>query len=99
MKLTTWIRRQVKQLEHEIGAHSVFSTSAPATHEELIDLRSKVALHTYLKQQLTRREAKADLVKTEVVKTDVVNTENVKTGFVQTNFVRTDSGRFEAVSV
>ena len=85
MKLTTWIRRQVQSLEHEIGAHSVFSTSDPATHEELVDLRSKVALHTYLKQQLTPR--------------DVAKSERGKTDFVKTEFVTTDSGRFEAVSV
>ncbi len=90
MKLTTWIRRQVRSLEHEIGAHSVFSTSAPATHEELVDLRSKVALHAYLKQQLTRRE---------MVKTKLVKTKHVKADFVKTDFVKTDSGRFEAVSV
>jgi hypothetical protein len=90
MKLTTWIRRQVKHLEHEIGAHSVFSTSAPATHEELVDLRSKVALHTYLKQQLLRRE---------LVKSDVAKTAFVKTDFPKTDFVKTDSGRFEAVMI
>ena len=56
MRLTTWLRQQVERLEREIAAHSVFATSDPATHEELVDLRSKVALHTYLKQQLLRRE-------------------------------------------
>ena len=95
MKLTTWIRRQVKHLEHEIGAHSVFSTSDPATHEEIVDLRSKVTLHTYLKQQLTCR----DVVSTEVVNTESVKTDFPKTDFPKTDFVRTDSGRFEAVSV
>jgi hypothetical protein len=66
MKLTGWIRQQVGRLEEEISTHSVFSTSEPATHEELADLRSKVALHTYLKQQLLRRE----VVQTMFVRTD-----------------------------
>ncbi len=66
MKLTTWISQQVQRLEGEISSHSVFSTSEPATHEELADLRAKVALHTYLKQQLLRRE----VVSTGYVRTD-----------------------------
>lgn len=56
MKLTAWIRQQVDRLERDITEHSVFNTTGPATPEELADLRSKVALHTYLKQQLLRRE-------------------------------------------
>jgi hypothetical protein len=95
MKLTGWIRQQVERLEEEISTHSVFSTSEPATHEELADLRAKVALHTYLKQQLTRREARSS----KSAKTESAKPELVKSEFVKPQFVKTDSGRFEAVSV
>jgi hypothetical protein len=56
MRLTSWLRIQVERLEGEIREHPVFATSDPATPADLADLRSKVALHTYLKQQLLRRE-------------------------------------------
>lgn len=56
MSYTDWLRRQVSRLEEEIRAHSVFDTDSPATPAELKALRSKVIIHTYLRQQLLRRE-------------------------------------------
>ncbi|HEX6098158.1 MAG TPA: hypothetical protein VF432_17660 [Thermoanaerobaculia bacterium] len=56
MSYTEWLRRQVTRLEEEIRACSVFETDSPATAAELKALRSKVVIHTYLKQQLLRRE-------------------------------------------
>lgn len=56
MSYTDWLRRQVSRLEEEIRAHSVFEDDTPATPAELKALRSKVVLHTYLRQQLLRRE-------------------------------------------
>ena len=56
MSYTDWLRRQVARLEQEIRACSVFDTESPATPAELQGLRSKVVIHTYLKQQLLRRE-------------------------------------------
>jgi len=62
MSYTDWLRRQVSRLEEEIRAHSVFDTDMPATPAELHALRSKVVIHTYLRQQLLRRDT---LVATE----------------------------------
>ena len=56
MTYTEWLRRQVARLEEEIRASSVFETDSPATPAELQALRSKVVIHTYLRQQLLRRE-------------------------------------------
>ena len=56
MSYTEWLRRQVSRLEEEIRAHSVFDTDTPATPAELKALRGKVVIHTYLRQQLLRRE-------------------------------------------
>jgi hypothetical protein len=56
MTYTEWLRRQVARLEEEIRASSVFETDSPATPAELKALRSKVVIHTYLRQQLLRRE-------------------------------------------
>ena len=56
MSYTDWLRRQVSRLEEEIRACSVFDTDSPATPAELKALRSKVVIHTYLRQQLLRRE-------------------------------------------
>lgn len=56
MRTTEWLRRQVARLEEELQRHSVFESNTPATSEELADLRSTVVIHTYLKQQLLRRE-------------------------------------------
>lgn len=39
-----------------IRRHPVFDTSEPATAEQLAELRGIVAIHTYLRQQLLRRE-------------------------------------------
>ena len=56
MRYTEWLRRQVERLESEIREHSVFSSSNPASAKELYELRTKVVIHTFLKQQLLRRE-------------------------------------------
>ena len=56
MSYTDWLRRQVSRLEEELRACSVFDTDSPATPAELKALRSKVVIHTYLRQQLLRRE-------------------------------------------
>ena len=56
MSYTEWLRRQVRRLEEEIRLHSVFDTDTPATAAELQGLRAKVVIHTYLRQQLLRRE-------------------------------------------
>ncbi len=56
MRYTHWLRKQVERLEGEIRDHSVFASPEPATASELKDLRTKVAIHTFLKQQLLRRE-------------------------------------------
>jgi hypothetical protein len=56
MSYTNWLRRQVERLESEIRRHSVFDTDSPATSTQLKELRSKVVIHTYLRQQLLRRE-------------------------------------------
>ena len=59
MSYTDWLRRQVSRLEEEIRACSVFDTDSPATPAELKALRAKVVIHTYLRQQLLRRETLA----------------------------------------
>ena len=56
MSYTDWLRRQAEKLEAEIGGHSVFASERPASPAQLEELRSKVVIHTYLKQQLLRRE-------------------------------------------
>ena len=56
MSYTDWLRRQVSRLEEEIRSCSVFEADSPATPAELKALRSKVVIHTYLRQQLLRRE-------------------------------------------
>jgi len=56
MSYTQWLRRQVRRLEEEIRLHSVFDTDTPATPAELKALRAKVVIHTYLRQQLLRRD-------------------------------------------
>ncbi len=56
MSYTDWLRNQVARLEDEIRAHSVFDSDSPASAVQLRELRSKVVIHTYLKQQLLRRE-------------------------------------------
>jgi hypothetical protein len=56
MSYTDWLRKQVERLEQTIRRHSVFDNDEPATLAELEELREKVVLHTYLKQQLLRRE-------------------------------------------
>ena len=56
MSYTNWLRRQVERLEAEIRRHSVFDNDVPASAQQLKELRSKVVIHTYLRQQLLRRE-------------------------------------------
>ena len=56
MSYTDWLRRQVERLEDEIRRHSVFDDDAPASISQLRELRRKSVIHTYLKQQLLRRE-------------------------------------------
>lgn len=56
MGYTDWLRRQVERLEDEIRWHSVFDSDHPATAEELKQLRAKVVVHTYMRQQLLRRD-------------------------------------------
>jgi hypothetical protein len=56
MSYTDWLRRQVARLEEEIRGHSVFEDASPATPRQLGELRSRVVLHTYLRQQLLRRQ-------------------------------------------
>lgn len=53
---TDWLRRQVARLEDEIRRHSVFESDAPASAFQLKELRTKVVIHRYLKQQLLRRD-------------------------------------------
>ena len=59
MSYTDWLRRQTSRLEAEIASHSVFDSETPATPTQLSELRKKVVIHTYLKQQLLRRETLA----------------------------------------
>ncbi|HEX2059387.1 MAG TPA: hypothetical protein VHK90_01470 [Thermoanaerobaculia bacterium] len=59
MSYTDWLRRQVERMEDEIRRHSVFDSENPATPEQLKELRAKVVIHTYLRQQLLRRETVA----------------------------------------
>ena len=56
MRYTEWLRRQVARLELEIRSNPIFPTDEPPTQEQLAELRQTVVLHTYLKQQLLRRE-------------------------------------------
>lgn len=56
MSYTDWLRRQVERLEDEIRRHSVFDSESPASIAQLRELRRKAVIHTYLKQQLLRRE-------------------------------------------
>ena len=56
MSYTDWLRRQVARLEDEIHRHSVFDSDTPATKRQLDELRSKAVIHTYLRQQLLRRD-------------------------------------------
>ena len=62
MSYTDWLRRQVERLEVEIRQHSVFDNDAPASAAQLKELRSKVVIHRYLKQQLLRRDTAVDVM-------------------------------------
>lgn len=56
MSYTDWLRRQTSRLEEELRASSIFDDETPATPAQLRDLRTKVVIHTYLRQQLLRRD-------------------------------------------
>ena len=56
MSHTEWLRRQVAQLEQEIRVHPIFESEGPADPDDLRALRETIVLHTFLKQQLLRRE-------------------------------------------
>lgn len=56
MSYTDWLRKQVARLEEEIRANSVFDSDRPASVAQLRELRTKVVIHTYLRQQLLRRD-------------------------------------------
>lgn len=56
MSYTEWLRRQTARLEEELRTHTVFDDATPATPEQLTELRAKVVIHTYLRQQLLRRD-------------------------------------------
>ena len=56
MSQTEWLRRQVAQLEQEIRTHPIFESEGPADPDDLRALRETIVLHTFLKQQLLRRE-------------------------------------------
>ena len=61
MSYTDWLRRQVERLESEIRRHSVFDSDTPTSAQQLRELRGKVVIHTYLRQQLLRRDTTVDL--------------------------------------
>lgn len=61
MHYTAWLRRQVQTLEAEIREHSVFESSEPATAAQLAELRKIIVIHTFLKQQLLRRDTDVSL--------------------------------------
>ena len=56
MNYTDWLRRQVARLENEIRSNPLLDSETPSTPEQLRELRQTIVLHTYLKQQLLRRE-------------------------------------------
>jgi hypothetical protein len=56
MSYTDWLRSQTSRLEAEIRGHSVFDDAAPASPTQLKELRKKVVIHTFLRQQLLRRD-------------------------------------------
>jgi hypothetical protein len=72
MSYTDWLRRQTSRLENEIRQHSVFDDDSPATSSQLRELRKKVVIHTYLRQQLLRRDT---LVATELVMDEEYDTQ------------------------
>ena len=57
MSYTEWLRRNVARLETEIRSHPIFDSDEPATRADLAELRAKVVLHTFLRQQLRHRES------------------------------------------
>lgn len=56
MRYTDWLREQVERIERELREDPVFASCTPASERELRELREKVVLHTYLRQQLVRRQ-------------------------------------------
>lgn len=72
MSTTDWLRRQVERLEEEIREHSVFDSASPASPSQLRELRTKSVLHTYLRQQLLRRDTKVTLEEEEYDTAEIV---------------------------
>lgn len=72
MSTTDWLRRQVARLEEEIRTHSVFDRETPASSSELRELRTKSVLHTYLRQQLLRRNTAVTLEEEEFDTQEIV---------------------------
>jgi hypothetical protein len=56
MRYSDWLRDQVGRLEEELRDHPIFESDSAATELDLHELRTKVVLHTYLRQQLLRRD-------------------------------------------
>ena len=56
MNYIEWLRNQVSRLEGEIRANPVFENCSNATRSELSELRQTIVLHTYMRQQLLRRD-------------------------------------------
>jgi hypothetical protein len=61
MSYTDWLRKQVLRLEDEIRESSIFDSENPATPGQLKELRARVVIHTYLRQQLLRRDTNVAL--------------------------------------
>ena len=55
MEFTDWLRHQVQRLEDEIRLSPVFDGTEDSAGE-LQQLRRRIVLHTFLRQQLLRRE-------------------------------------------
>ena len=56
MRYTEWLRKQVARLEEELRGSAIFESTTAPSRDELKELRSKVVVHTYMKQQLLQRD-------------------------------------------
>lgn len=61
MSYSAWLETQVSRLEEEIREHEVFDSERPASAKELEELRTKIVIHRYLKQQLQRRNPRIEV--------------------------------------
>lgn len=52
MKFRQWLRREVARLQQTIESHPVFSGDAPATQEQLVELKKLITIYRFLEQQL-----------------------------------------------